>query len=105
MTMLTTLAAFDGKTNASRIESGTTSESDNAAINKKKAEAIIKYMVDNIDNVEADDLTAEELTEFLESTSDAESIATEILDHAAKDNSRLDYDDDDIYEIAKIIRK
>ena len=73
--------------------------------NKKKAESIIKYMVDNIDNVEEDDLTVEEVAEFLESGSDAESIATEILDHVAEDNSRLDYDDDDIYEIAKIIRK
>ena len=86
-------------------ESETTSESDNIAFNKKKAESIIKYMVDNIDNVEEDDLTAEEVAEFLESDGDAESIATEILDHAAEDNSRLDYDDDDVYEIAKIIRK
>ncbi len=99
------LAAFDGKANASRNESGTTSESDNTAFNKKKAESIIKYMVDSIDNVEEDDLTVEEVAEFLESESDAESIATEILDHAAEDNSRLDYGDDDVYEIAKIIRK
>lgn len=99
------LAAFDGKADTPRSESETTSEGDNTTFNKKKAESIIKYMVDSIDNVEEDDLTVEEVAEFLESENDAESIATEILDHAAEDNSRLDYGDDDGYEIAKIIRK
>lgn len=117
--------------------------------NRSKAEAIIKYMVENIENVEEDDLTVEEVAEFLKRYDDskatetihrpmkseikgddpytsinralyaaigigigkigivnrAENTARAILDHAAADNSRLDYSDDDVCEIARIIRK
>lgn len=115
--------------------------------NRSKAEAIIKYMVENIENVEEDDLTVEEVAEFLNRYDDlkdtetihrpmeseikgdgpitsfhriltsgiyrdkvrnanrAENTARAILDYAAADNSRLDYSDDDVCEIAKIIRK
>lgn len=117
---------------------------DNVEFNRSKAEAIIKYMVEYIENVEEDDLTVEEVAEFLNRYDDfkdtetihrpmesddplvmsinrlltvgiygdkvrnanrAENTARAILDHAAEDNSRLDYSDDDVYEIAKIIRK
>lgn len=122
--------------------------SDNAEFNRKKAESVIRYMVDYIENVEEDDLTVEEVAQFLEwegefadilsvdtfkagqetyqtalkeainkispvlieSKNDfiitiAEARAVAILVHAAQDNSRLEYDDDDVYEIARIIRK
>lgn len=81
------------------------SMSGDVEFNRSKAEAIIKYMVDYIENVEEDDLTVEEVAEFLESNDDFEDKARAILDHAAEDNSRLDYSDDDVYEIARIIRK
>ena len=72
---------------------------------KGKAESIIEYMVDNVENVEDGDITVEEVVKLLEASGTAEEIATSILDHVAEDNSRLDYDDDDVYEIAKIVRK
>ena len=72
---------------------------------KGKAEYIIEYMVDNVENVEDGDITVEEVIELLGTSGTAEEIATGILDHVAEDNSRLDYDDDDVYEIAKIVRK
>lgn len=81
------------------------SMSGDVEFNRRKAESIIKYMVDNIDNVDEDDLTVEEVAELLKSDGDFEDAARAILDHAAADNSRLDYSDDDVYEIARIIRK
>lgn len=120
--------------------------SDNAEFNRKKAESVIRYMVDNIEKVEEDDLTVEEVAQFLEwhpsyqgfleickknydlafenamenipkeftivegsengyDMAMAEFRAVAILVYAAQDNSRLEYDDDDVYEIARIIRK
>lgn len=80
-------------------------KNDDNDFNKRKAESIINYLINNVDYVEDGDLTVAEVVDFLKSNSNASVVATEILDHVAKDNSRLDYNDDDVYEIAKIIRK
>ena len=78
---------------------------DDYDFNKSKAETIISYLVNNVEYVEDGDLTVKEVADFLKSDRNAEDVATEGLDHVAKDNSRLDYNDNDVYEIAKIIRK
>lgn len=80
-------------------------KNDDYDFNKSKAESIINYLVNNVENVEDGDLTVAEVVGYLKSNSNADAIATEILDRLAEDNSRLDYNDDDVYEIAKIIRK
>ena len=72
---------------------------------KGKAESIIEYLTSYVDNVEDGDLTIEEVTELISESGAPEGIAENIFDRLAEDNSRLNYDNDDIYEIAKIIRK
>ncbi len=76
-------------------------------LERKKAEAIIKYLLNEVETVEEGDITVEEVVELLEEYSDldAEARAEIILVYLGEDNSRLDYDIDDIYEISRIIRK
>ena len=52
---------------------------------KGKAESIIEYMVDNVENVEDGDITVEEVVKLPEASGTAEEIATGILDHVAED--------------------
>ncbi len=72
---------------------------------KGKAEAIIKYLIDKIETVEEGDITVEEVAGLLGESGMPEKIACGILNFLAEENSRLEYDDDDVYEIAKIVRK
>ncbi len=118
-------------------------------LEQKKAEAIIKYLIDKVETVEEGDITVEEVVELLEksledpqenppikdnaessigqafsrltrdnplfervmgdgifsSVDNAENRAKQILNYLKRDNSRLKYDDNDVYEIARIIRK
>ena len=78
---------------------------DDYDFNKSKAKSIINYLVNNVENVEDGDLTVDEVAGYLKPNGNADDIATEILDRLAEDNSRLDYNEDNVYEIAKIIRK
>ena len=84
-------------------EQPTNSQKDDA-FQQQKAEEIVAYLVDCISNVDYDDFTAEEILDYLDGD-DSETIATNILDFVQEENSRADYDDDDVYEIARIVRK
>lgn len=70
-----------------------------------KAQSIIDYLVANVEYVEDGDLLPEEVAEYLIQDYSAEDIATNILEHVGEENSRVEYDDDNLYALTKIIRK
>lgn len=74
-------------------------------LNDKKADAIVEYLVEHVSYVDEGDFTRQDILEYLDDNSKAEDVATDIMDFVQEQNSRVDYDDDDVYEIARIVRK
>lgn len=75
------------------------------SLDEKKASLIIKYLVENCEEVEDGDLIIDDIVKILEQDLTVDDRAAAILDFVEKDNSRFEYDDDDSYEIARIVRK
>ena len=72
---------------------------------EKKASLIIKYLEENCEEVEEGDVIIDDIVKILEQNLTVDDRAAAIFDFVAKDNSRFKYNDDDSYEIARIVRK
>ena len=55
--------------------------------------------------VEEGDVIVDDIVKILEQNLTVDDRAAAIFDFVAKDNSRFKYNDDDSYEIARIVRK
>ena len=74
------------------------------SLEEKKAEIILQYLLDNIDDVEDGDFDTDEIKSFIDKDN-AHNSAVEIF-HFVRDRCNdADYDDDDINALARIIRK
>lgn len=74
-------------------------------LDEKKASLIIKYLVEKCEEVEEGDVIIDDIVKILEQDLTVDDRVAAILDFVEKDNSRFEYNDDDSYEIARIVRK